>query len=233
MMTLRRSSDRGRGQHGWLDSHHTFSFASYRDPAHTGYGDLLVINEDRVAGGAGFGAHGHRDMEILSYVLDGALEHKDSTGGGSIIRPGDIQRMSAGAGIEHSERNASATEPVHFLQIWIKPGTTGIAPGYEQKAVPANGALTLLASQDGRAGSVTLHADAALYRVTPAEGAIVDLPLVQGRRIWLQVVRGSATVNGTALTQGDGAAIEQEAVRITGGTGTELLAFDLRCPTPT
>ncbi len=227
MMTLRRSGDRGRGQHGWLDSRHSFSFAGYRDPAHTGYGDLLVINEDKVAGGAGFGAHAHRDMEIISYVLDGALEHRDSTGGGSIIRPGDIQRMSAGAGIEHSERNASPTDPVHFLQIWIKPGTTGITPGYEQKAVPANGALTLLASPDGRDGSVTLHADAALYRVTPAEGTTVELPLAPGRHAWLQVVRGTATVNGTALAQGDGLAIEHEAVTITGGIGTELLAFDL------
>ncbi len=228
MITLRKSGDRGRGQHGWLDSRHSFSFANYRDPAHTGYGDLLVINEDRVAGGGGFGTHPHRDMEIISYVLDGALEHRDSTGGGSIIRPGDIQRMSAGTGIEHSERNASESMPVHFLQIWIKPGGTGVAPGYQQKSVPPNGSLTLVASPEGRDGSVTLYADAAVYRATPADGATVDLPLAPGRRAWLQVVRGTAMVNGLALAQGDGLAIEHEAVHIVGGVGTEILAFDLK-----
>ena len=228
MMTLRKSADRGRGSRGWLDSRHSFSFAKYHDPAHVGFGDLLVINEDRVTGGAGFDAHPHRDMEIISYVLDGALEHQDSTGGGSVIRPGDIQRMSAGAGIEHSERNASPSAPVHFLQIWIKPSVTGIPAGYEQRPVPANGALTLLASPNGRDGSVTLHADAALYRATPAADETVDMPLAPGRRAWLQVARGTATVNGVALDQGDGLAIEGEPVRITGGTGTEILAFDLR-----
>ena len=228
MMTLRKSNDRGRGDHGWLDSRHSFSFGKYHDASHMGYGDLLVINEDRVAGGAGFGAHPHRDMEIISYVLDGALEHKDDTGGGSVIRPGDIQRMSAGRGIQHSERNASPSVPVHFLQIWIKPSAVGIPAGYEQKSVPANGVLTLLASPGGRDGSVTLHADATVYRVTPAAGETVDVPLAPGRRAWLQVARGTAHVNGLALDQGDGLSIEGEAVRITGGAGTEILAFDLR-----
>ena len=228
MMTLRKSAERGRGNHGWLESQHSFSFANYHDPAHMAFGDLVVINEDRVAGGAGFGAHSHRDMEIISYVLDGALEHQDNAGGGSVIRPGDIQRMSAGRGIQHSERNASPSAPVHFLQIWIKPGVVGIPAGYEQKAVPANGALTLLASPNGRDGSVMLHADAMLYRVTPAAGETVHMPLTPGRRAWLQVARGTASVNGLAIDQGDGVAIEGEAVHITGGMGAEILAFDLR-----
>ena len=229
MITLRKSAERGRGQHGWLDSHHTFSFAGYNDPAHHGFGDLLVINEDRVAAGAGFGTHPHRDMEIIFYVLEGALKHGDSLGTGSVIRPGDIQRMSAGRGIQHSEANASATEPVHFLQIWIRPNEVGIPASYEQKPILGDGPVALLASPDGRDGSVTLHQDALLYRLLPAPGHDVELPLAPGRRAWLQVVRGAAVVNGHALAQGDGLAAEHEAaLHISGDAGAELLAFDLR-----
>ena len=229
MMTIRKSADRGRGRHGWLDSHHTFSFANYHDPAHVGFGALLVINEDRVAPGAGFGTHGHSDMEIISYVLEGALEHKDSIGSGSVIRPGDIQRMSAGSGIRHSEYNASKSEPVHFLQIWIKPGVHSIPPSYEQKPILSNGPLTLLASPNARDGTAKIHQDVALYRVTPGERESVELPLRAGRRAWLQVVRGGAEVNGVALGQGDGLAVDHEALlRITGTQArNELLAFDL------
>ena len=229
MITLRKSADRGQGQHGWLNSHHTFSFGTYHDPAHTGFSDLLVINEDRVSGGAGFGTHPHRDMEIISYVLEGALQHGDSLGTGSVIRPGDIQRMSAGRGIQHSEANASATEPVHFQQIWIKPNQMGIPASYEQKPIVASGPVALLASPDGRDGSVTLHQYALLYRLMPRSGHDVELPLAPGRRAWLQVVRGAAVVNGHALAQGDGLAAEHEAaLHITGSEGAELPAFDLR-----
>ena len=229
MMTLRKSDDRGRGQHGWLDSRHTFSFANYRDPAHVGFGDLLVINEDRVAPGAGFGTHAHKEMEIISYVLEGALEHKDSIGSGAVIRPGEIQRMSAGTGIKHSEYNASATEPVHFLQIWIEPDDTTIPPGYEQKPIASDAPLVLLASRDGREGSATIHQDVALYRATPEAGAVVDLALAPGRRAWVQAVRGGAVVNGVALSQGDGLAVADEAgLRIEGSEAqNELLVFDL------
>ncbi len=233
MMTLRKSDDRGRGQHGWLDSRHSFSFGNYHDPAHTGFGDLLVINEDRVAGGAGFGTHGHKEMEIISYVLEGALEHKDSIGSGAVIRPGDIQRMSAGTGIRHSEFNASSTEPVHFLQIWIRPDDATIPPGYEQKVIGEMGLsdapLVLLASPDGREDSATIHADVALYRATPQPGAAVELALAPGRRAWVQAVRGGATVNGVALAQGDGLAVADEAtLRMVGAADrNELLVFDL------
>lgn len=229
MLKRRKSADRGRGQHGWLDSHHTFSFASYYDPDQTGFGDLLVINEDRVAPGAGFGMHGHSDMEIISYVLDGALEHRDSIGSGSVIRPGDIQRMSAGSGIQHSEYNASKTAPLHFLQIWIKPSVRGIPPSYEQKPIPPGAALTLIASANGRDGSATIHQDVSLYRVTPAPGQTVTLDLAPGRRAWLQMVRGGAAVNGVALDQGDGLAVQAEAaLHITGtAASSEILAFDL------
>ena len=241
MMTIRKSGERGRGEHGWLDSRHSFSFAGYRDPRHTGFRSLLVINEDRVAPGAGFGTHAHDTMEIISYVLEGALEHKDSIGSGSVIRPGDIQRMSAGTGIRHSEYNASSTEPVHFLQIWIRPGDTRIPPSYEQHRIPeagpeggpgagpGAGPLVLLAAPGGQGGMATLHADAELYRASPGAGETVTLPLRPGRGAWVQVVRGAMEVNGLALAQGDGLAIEDEAaLRITGSGGrNEALVFDL------
>src|SRR5438874_5447602 len=177
MIKVRLKDERGHANHGWLDSHHTFSFADYHDPEHMGFHDLRVINDDRVAPGQGFGTHGHRDMEIISYVLDGALEHKDSIGTGSVIRPGDVQRMTAGTGVRHSEFNASKTEPVHFLQIWIQPARTGIAPGYEQKTFPESarrGQLRLIAAADGRDGAVTIHQDAAVYATTLARGERVE-----------------------------------------------------------
>lgn len=232
MMTLRKSGDRGPTRIGWLDSKHSFSFGGYRDPKHVGFGNLLVINEDRVTPGAGFGRHGHSDMEIISYVLEGALGHKDSTGTDGVIRPGEIQRMSAGTGIEHSEMNASATEPVHFLQIWIEPSQRGIAPGYEQVAMPPvvdDAQLDLIAGPDGGPGAVKVHADARLYRVSLAPGASLDVPLAPGRRAWLQVARGSTTVNGQPLGTGDGLAVIDEAsLSLTGGDEAgEILLFDL------
>src|SRR4051812_31725287 len=228
MNALRKSSERGFADHGWLKSFHTFSFAGYHDPRQMGYGPLRVINEDRVAPGQGFGKHPHRDMEIISYVLDGELEHKDSIGTGSVIRPGDVQRMSAGTGVRHSEFNASRTEPVHFLQIWILPDRPGHAPGYEQKAfseadrqgrlrlgapphrADRQGRLRLVASPDGRDGSVTLHQDVALYVGLLDEGQQAKLELAAGRHAWVHVARGAATVNGQRLGEGDGAALSDE-----------------------
>ena len=237
MITVRRSSERGHAVHGWLDSHHTFSFADYYDPAHMGFRALRVINEDRVAAGQGFGKHSHRDMEIISYVLEGGLEHKDSmgtggTGGtGAVIRPGDVQRMSAGTGVTHSEFNASSREPVHFLQIWIQPDKRGGAPGYEQKTFSRSdkaGRLRLVASPDGRDGSVTLRADAQLYAGVFAQGETAEHPLAAGRHAWVHVVRGKASVNGTALAAGDAVALSEErTVRIEGIDEAELLVFDL------
>ncbi len=231
MITLRRGSERGHANHGWLDSYHTFSFADYHDPEHMGVSVLRVINEDRVAPGAGFPTHGHRDMEIVSYVLDGALEHKDSMGNGSVIRPGDVQRMSAGTGVRHSEYNASEEEPVHFLQIWILPKTRGISPGYEQKHFePAalDGRLRVIASPDGREGSVTIHQDAWLYASRLDNGAAVRHALAPGRRAYVHVARGEVEVNGTRLRAGDGARLEQEAaVELSRGRGAEVLVFDL------
>ena len=231
MLTLRKSSARGHADHGWLDSHHTFSFADYHDPEHMGFGPLRVINEDRVQPGKGFGTHGHRDMEIISYVLDGPLEHKDSMGNGSIIVPGDVQRMSAGRGVQHSEYNPSPTAPVHFLQIWILPKYTGIDPGYEQKHVSSadkRGRLRLIASADGRDGSVTIHQDAAVYAtlMDGADSLRHDLP--QGRRAYVHVVRGSASVNGTQLAAGDAAKLVGErTVLLDGATAAEIILFDL------
>lgn len=232
MMTLRKSDDRGPTRIGWLDSKHSFSFGGYRDPAHTGFGDLLVINEDRVTPSAGFGRHGHADMEILSYVLEGRLGHRDSTGTDGTIRPGEIQRMSAGTGIEHSEMNASATEPVHFLQIWIRPDQRPIPPGYEQVAmatVSADAQFDLIAGPEGGPGAVKLHADARLHRATLAPGATLDVPLAAGRRAWLQVARGTASANGVGLAAGDGlAVIDEPRLHLIGGTeAAELLLFDL------
>ena len=232
MLRIRRADERGRTDFGWLDSRHSFSFGHYYDPAHMGFGPLRVINDDRVTPGAGFPTHPHGDMEIISYVLDGALAHKDSLGTGSVIRPGDVQRMTAGTGIRHSEFNASKTEPVHFLQIWIVPEAEGLAPSYEQKSYPAEdkrGTLRLVASRDGREGSVTVHRDVDLYATLLGEGDRTRHTFRPGRAGWLQVARGTATVNDVQLYPGDGVAIEAiDDVAITGTSAdTEVLLFDL------
>ncbi len=230
MITIRQSADRGRASRGWLDSHHTFSFADYHDPAHMGFGSLRVINEDRVAPGAGFPRHAHRDMEILSYVLEGTLEHKDSLGTGSVIRPGDVQRMSAGTGIEHSEFNSSKDEPVHFLQIWILPERTGLAPGYEQKTFALDGTigLVLVASGSGRNGALTLHQDVDVYAGRLAEGETVTHGLHPRRLGWVQVAFGTLTLNGLTLSAGDGAAVEGETeLVLRAGANAEVLLFDM------
>ena len=232
MITLRPAQERGAANFGWLDSRHTFSFGNYYDPNHMGFADLRVINEDKVSPGKGFGTHGHRDMEIISYVLEGALEHKDSIGNGSIIRPGDVQRMSAGTGIMHSEFNASQTEPVHFLQIWILPEKKGIEPGYEQKTfseAEKRGTLRLIGSRDGRDGSVTIHQDVNLYASLLQDGETVNYSLPDGRVAWLQVARGAVQLNGQLLSAGDGAAISQ-ATQITvqgASSEAEVLLFDM------
>lgn len=230
MITVRPSNERGHASHGWLDSRHTFSFGDYYDPAHMGFGPLRVINEDRVAPGAGFHQHAHRDMEIVSYVLDGALAHKDSLGTGSIIRPGDVQRMSAGTGIQHSEFNASQQDPVHFLQIWILPERKGIAPGYEQKtfALDETKGLLLVASRDGRNGAVTVHQDVDLYAGRLAAGDVVKHVLRDQRVGWLQVARGEIALNGLNLGAGDGAAVEKETeLFIQARAAAEVLLFDM------
>jgi quercetin 2,3-dioxygenase len=231
MVTIRKASERGRGNHGWLDSHHTFSFADYYDPAHMGFRALRVINDDRVAGGAGFGPHPHRDMEILSYVLEGALAHRDSTGHAGVIRPGDVQRMSAGTGVVHSEHNASPDAEVHFLQIWIQPARRGLAPSYAQQTFPEGvrrGRLRLVASPDGADGSLTLHADARVYAGLFDAGEAAELALDPGRHVWVHVARGTVRVAGHDLGEGDGAAIAGErAVRLEGGRAGEVLVFDL------
>jgi hypothetical protein len=232
MITIRPAQDRGTANFGWLDSRHTFSFGNYYDPNYMGFADLRVINEDKVTPGQGFGTHGHRDMEIISYVLEGALEHKDSIGTGSVIRPGDVQRMSAGTGIQHSEFNASKTEPVHFLQIWILPEQKGIKPGYEQKTFceeEKRGTFRLVGSRDGRDGSITIHQDVNLYASTLHDGETVSHPLAEERVAWLQVVRGAVQLNDQTLTAGDGATIVQES-RITlqgAAKDTEVLLFDM------
>jgi len=231
MVEIRRSQDRGHANHGWLDSFHSFSFADYHDPQHMGFGALRVINEDRVKPGQGFGTHGHRDMEIISYVLEGGLAHRDSMGNGSVIRPGDVQRMSAGTGVTHSEANGSETEPVHLLQIWILPEKRGITPSYEEKRFSPEekrGRLRLVASRDGADGSVTIHQDARVYASLLDPGQTVRHTLDRGRGAWLHLVAGAATVNGTALATGDGAAIQNEGtLEIHAGEPTELLLFDL------
>ncbi len=231
MSDIRRSQDRGHANHGWLDSFHSFSFAGYQDPTHMGFGALRVINEDRVQPGRGFGTHGHRDMEIISYVLEGGLAHKDSMGNGSVIRPGDVQRMSAGTGVTHSEANASDREPVHFLQIWIEPDTRGIAPSYEEKnfdATSKRGVLRLIASADGREGSVTIHQDASLYAaLVDGDEKLEHLP-AKGRRIYVHVIRGTVDVNGQALSSGDAIKLGGGSpVRIGQGRDAEVLLFDL------
>ena len=234
MLDIRRANERGLADHGWLNSRHTFSFADYYDPAHMGFRALRVINEDRVAGGQGFPRHPHRDMEIVSYVLDGALAHRDSMGTGSTIRPGDVQRMSAGTGIAHSEYNASKSDPVHFLQIWLLPNQRGIAPSYEQKTFTPEekaGQLRVVASPDGRDGSVTLHADATLYAGLFATGQSARLELTPGRHAWVHVARGRVLVNGQELAAGDAVALSNEAaVTVEGRPGSdagEVLVFDL------
>lgn len=231
MITVRKSHERGHADHGWLDSYHTFSFADYYDPAHMGFRALRVINEDRVAAGKGFGKHSHRDMEIISYVLEGGLEHKDSMGTGEVIRSGVVQRMSAGTGITHSEFNASTREPVHFLQIWIMPDRHGIAPSYEQKTFREEdraGQLRLVASPDGAGDSVTVHADARLFAGVFAAGQTAEHPLAAGRYAWVHVVRGTARVNGTELAAGDAVSLSNErTVHIESIAASELLVFDL------
>jgi quercetin 2,3-dioxygenase len=231
MLTIRRANERGHADHGWLDTHHTFSFADYYDPAHMGFRALRVINDDTVAPGHGFGAHGHRDMEIISYVLDGALAHKDSMGTGSVIRPGDVQRMSAGSGVRHSEMNGSREESVHFLQIWIVPNARGIEPSYAQKAFSEEDKrdqLRLIASPGGRDGSVSIHADADVYATVLDAGKRVSHELLPGRGAWVHVARGRAKVNGQVLGAGDGASTETSGkVEIEGVDAAEVLLFDL------
>ena len=231
MITVRHRDERGAVDMGWLNSRHSFSFGHYHDPAHMGFRALRVINEDRVIPGAGFPTHGHADMEIISYVLDGALEHKDTLGTSSVIRPGEVQRMSAGTGIRHSEYNASKTEAVHFLQIWILPGAAGMAPGYEQKVFPAaekQGRLRLVGSPDGRDGSVTIHQDVDLYATLLKDGDSVTHRLRPGRHAWVQVARGRVSLNGVPLKEGDGAAVRDEAaLALVAETDAEVLLFDL------
>ncbi len=232
MITIRSAQDRGLADFGWLHSQHTFSFGQYQDPNHMGFGKLRVINEDQVASGKGFATHGHQDMEIISYVLDGALEHKDSLGTGSVIVPGDVQRMSAGTGIRHSEFNASQTEPVHFLQVWILPGQDGIAPGYEQKHftnAEKQGKLRLVGSRDGRDGSITIHQDVNFYAAALQGGEFVSYDFVPGRVAWLQVARGSVELNNYNLNVGDGVAIDQESLIAIKSLAldTEVLLFDM------
>lgn len=231
MITRRPSQERGHAQHGWLDSYHTFSFADYHDPRHMGLRTLRVINEDRVRPGKGFGTHPHRDMEIISYVLEGALAHKDSLGTGSVIRPGEVQRMSAGTGVTHSEFNSSQTELVHFLQIWILPERTGLPPSYEQRAFPTaekQGKLRLVASRDGRDGSVTIHHAVNLYATLLAPGEAVTHHLTSDHHAWIQVARGSIMLNDIALFAGDGAAVSEETrLAVTATDHAEVLLFDL------
>ncbi len=231
MITIRSAQSRGTANFGWLDSRHTFSFGNYYDPNYMGFADLRAINEDKVTPGQGFGTHGHRDMEIISYVLKGALEHKDSIGTGSVIRPGDVQRMSAGTGIRHSEFNASQTEPVHFLQIWILPEQEGIAPGYEQKTFTEKdkrNRLRLVGSRDGREGSITIHQNIDFYAASLQNGETVNHSLADGRVAWLQVVKGAMQLNEQTLTAGDGAAIEESHISLQGASNdTEVLLFDM------
>ncbi len=231
MIKLRKANERGHANHGWLDTWHTFSFADYHDSREMGFGPLRVINDDTVEPGQGFGTHGHRDMEIITYVLEGALEHKDNMGNGSIIRPGDVQRMSAGTGVRHSEFNPSRDERVHLLQIWIEPKLTGVAPSYEEKqfgAAEKRGQLRLIASPDGRDGSVTIHQDACVYAMLLDDAEPVIHALAPGRRAYVHVARGVVSVNGTPLEGGDGVKIEDEAsIELKDARDAEVLLFDL------
>lgn len=229
MITIRKAHDRGHFDHGWLDTYHTFSFADYYDPDFMGFRTLRVINDDRVAPGRGFGTHGHRDMEIVTYVIEGALAHRDSMGTGSIIHPGEVQRMSAGTGVMHSEMNASLEEPVRLLQIWILPERHGITPGYEQKEFSKEqrqGQLRLVASPDGAEGSVKIHQDVSLF-ASLLNGETVTHAFAPNRYGWLQVARGDVTINGQKLSAGDGAAIAEESKVTISGTDAEILLFDL------
>jgi redox-sensitive bicupin YhaK (pirin superfamily) len=231
VITVRPAAERGHTDWGWLDSRHTFSFGEYHDPRHMGFRSLRVINDDRVKPGAGFGTHGHRDMEILSYVLEGGLEHEDSTGGGGVIRPGEIQFMRAGTGVTHSEFNASATEPVHFLQIWIVPDKDGLAPRYDQKAFDTDAArkgFVLLASRDGADGAIQVQQDVSLWMAYLGDGGRQLYELAPGRHAFVHVARGSASLNGRTLEEGDGAALSDEPeLRLTARGDAEVLLFDL------
>ena len=232
MINIRRAGERGHTQWGWLDSWHTFSFGDYNDPGHMGFRSLRVLNDDRVEPGQGFGMHGHRDMEILSYVLKGALEHKDSSGGGGVIRPGEIQFMRAGSGVQHSEYNHSKSEPVHFLQIWIVPDKRGLKPAYGQKAFDrdlAKRSFVLLASRDGREGSLQLAQDADVWMTQFDKGKSRELSLAPGRHAWIHLAYGSVSMNGTSLREGDGAGVSgDEALRFVGSDTAEVLVFDLK-----
>lgn len=231
MITIRKSEERGHFDFGWLDTYHTFSFDQYFDPAHMHFRHLRVINEDRVAPGKGFPTHAHRDMEIITYILSGALEHRDSMGNGSVIRPGDVQRMSAGTGVSHSEYNPSETEAVHLLQIWIMPRARDLPAGYEQKAFTEDerrGRMRLVASEDGREGSVTIQQDARLYAVILEPGSETDHKFAAGRYGWAQVARGNVELNGVAMNQGDGAAIrDEDTIKLVAKDQSEVLLFDL------
>ncbi|HEY3578993.1 MAG TPA: pirin family protein [Pyrinomonadaceae bacterium] len=231
MITIRRSNERGHFDHGWLNTYHTFSFDQYYDPRYMGFRNLRVINEDFVAAGRGFPKHGHRDMEIITYILEGALKHEDSMGNGSVIRPGDVQRMTAGTGVRHSEQNASDSERVHLLQIWILPNTVGLEPGYEQKAFTEDerrGQLRLIASEDGREGTVQVHQNVSLFASILPAGGEVEHAMDQQRYAWLQVARGAVDVNGERADQGDGAvAIGESSLRIRAEEDAEVLLFDL------
>ena len=231
MLHVRRSHERGHSEHGWLNSYHTFSFAEYHDPEHMGVSNLRVINEDTVAPGAGFNTHGHRDMEIISYVLQGALEHKDSMGNGSVIRPGDVQRMSAGTGVTHSEFNASSEDPVHFLQIWLQPNQMGVEPAYAQQHFSAeqrHGKLVLLVSPDGRDGSISTHQDGFLYGTLLAAGDSVQQSMANGRQAYVHVAQGTIEVNGEQLTAGDGAVIDDtNLIKLQGIDNADTLVFVL------
>ncbi len=231
MLTLRRNAERGQGRYGWLDTRHTFSFNDYHDPRNMGFRALRVMNEDWIAPGKGFGTHGHRDMEIVTYVLEGALAHKDSLGNGSVLRPGEFQRMTAGTGIEHSEFNPSETEPVHLYQIWLFPERRGLVPSYDQRAFPdeeRDGKLRVVASPDGRDGSLTIHQNALVCLGTIAAGARVPYELGPGRHAWVQVLRGSIEINGVALAVSDGAAVSEErGLDLLARQASEVMLFDL------
>jgi hypothetical protein len=231
MLAIRRAEERGHADHGWLNSYHTFSFGNYYDPEHMGFSKLRVINDDTVVPRGGFGTHGHRDMEIISYVLEGALKHEDSMGNGSVIRPGDVQRMSAGTGVTHSEFNDSDAEPVHFLQIWVVPEREGLKPGYEQKAFAdeeKRGRLRLVGSRDGREDSVTIHQDVDIYATLLGEGDSVSHALAEGRKGWIHLAQGSAALNDEQLQAGDGVAVEGPAtITLTGTSEAEVLLFDM------
>jgi redox-sensitive bicupin YhaK (pirin superfamily) len=231
MIRVRRASDRGHADHGWLDTHHTFSFADYYDPAHMGFRSLRVMNEDRVSPGAGFGMHGHRDMEIITYVLSGALEHKDSLGHGEVLRPGELQRMSAGTGIRHSEFNPSNSEPTHLYQIWLEPNSTGLPPSYEQRPFAEEGRRgqwQLVASPDAADGSLLIHQDARVLLSVLTAGETLNYDLAPSRHAWLQVLRGAVRLNSEPLQTSDGAAISEESrLTITTDAAAEVLLFDL------